>query len=57
VGVKEHRVAPTVDSLVDGVEHAFANPEAGRACQAYFQRTHSSTSVLARYNELFESLA
>jgi len=57
VGVKEHRVAPTIDSLVDGVEDVFKNPGVGEACRAYFQRTHSSSSVLARYNQLFESLA
>jgi glycosyltransferase involved in cell wall biosynthesis len=57
VGVQEHRVAPDVDALVHGVEDSFANPARGEACRAYFQRTHSSSSVLARYNELFESLA
>ena len=57
VGVQEHRVAPDVDALVRGVEDSFANPARGEACRAYFQRTHSSSSVLARYNELFESLA
>jgi glycosyltransferase involved in cell wall biosynthesis len=57
VGVAEHRVAPTIDQLVSEVHSLFENPAAGQACKAYFQRTHSSSSVLARYNELFESLA
>jgi len=57
VGVNEHRVAPDVESLAAQVQFCFDNPETGQACKAYFQRTHSSSSVLARYNELFESLA
>jgi glycosyltransferase involved in cell wall biosynthesis len=57
VGVAEHRVAADLESLASSVQFCFDNPETGQACKAYFQRTHSSSSVLARYNELFESLA
>ena len=57
VGVKEHRVAPDVESLASQVQLCFENPGAGEACKAYFQRTHSSASVMARYNDLFEALA
>ena len=57
VGVAEHRVAPNVEALARGVEDSFANPALGDACREYFQRTHSSASVLARYNRLLDSLA
>jgi glycosyltransferase involved in cell wall biosynthesis len=57
VGVKEHRVGSDVNALAAHVESCLEDPDAGAACRAYFQRTHSSASVLARYNELFEGLA
>jgi glycosyltransferase involved in cell wall biosynthesis len=57
VGVREHRVCPDVNALARGVEEAFIDTSLGRRCQEYFQRTHSSHSVLSRYNQLLDSLA
>lgn len=56
VGVPPHRVAPGVDELAAGVEEAFADPARGEACREYFERSHSSARVFARYDELFRGI-
>jgi glycosyltransferase involved in cell wall biosynthesis len=56
VGAPVHRVALNVEDLAGEVESAFANPALGSACRDYFQRTHSSAEVLARYEQLFQRL-
>jgi glycosyltransferase involved in cell wall biosynthesis len=57
VGVAAHRVAPTVEDLVAGVEEAFTEPSLGEACREHFQRSHASAHVFERYDALFRSIA
>ena len=56
VDVPVHRVAADLDDLALQVESAFNNPELGARCREHFERNHSSSQVLARYEEVFASL-
>lgn len=56
VGAPVHRVATDLDALAYEVEICFENRSIGQRCREYFERTHSSAEVLARYNGLFEAL-
>jgi glycosyltransferase involved in cell wall biosynthesis len=57
VGVPCHRVARDAEALAREVESLYGHPAAGERCRRYFERTHSSSEVLARYARLFEQLA
>jgi len=57
VGAPIHRVAPTVDALAVEVESSFKNLSLGSACREYFERTHSSGTVVERYEGLLAELA
>jgi glycosyltransferase involved in cell wall biosynthesis len=56
VGVPVHRVAPDLNDLALQVQSAFNNPELGARCREHFERNHSASHVLARYEEVFASL-
>jgi len=57
VGAPIHRVASTVDALAVEVESSFKNLSLGAACREYFARTHSSGTVVERYEGLLAELA
>ena len=57
VGAPVHRVALDVESLASGIEECLEDPSLGAACREYFERTHSSGSVVERYEGLLAELA
>ena len=56
VGVPVHRVASDLDDLALQVQSAFNDAELGASCREHFERNHSGSHVLARYEEFFASL-
>jgi glycosyltransferase involved in cell wall biosynthesis len=60
VGVAENILFKDLDAGAAGLEGLLSNElawkEASKRCQAYFERTHSATAVLARYEALFAEM-
>jgi glycosyltransferase involved in cell wall biosynthesis len=56
VGAPVHRVAKDLDGLAREVESCFQTSSIGERCREYFERTHSSAEVLARYAEVFREV-
>jgi glycosyltransferase involved in cell wall biosynthesis len=57
VGAAVNCVAASVEELSRSTELLFENPEAGRRCREYFDRTHSCAQVLGAYARVFKELA
>jgi glycosyltransferase involved in cell wall biosynthesis len=51
-----HRAVSDMDSLAREVQKAFTDPAMGERCREHFERNHSSSHVLARYEQVFASL-
>lgn len=52
-----HKVFGGAEDGAREVESALGNRELGEACRRYYQRTHSSERVFARYDRVFRELA
>lgn len=56
VGAPVHRVGSDLDDLAHEVESAFHDKSSGERCREYFEKTHSSREVVARYDRLFHQV-
>jgi glycosyltransferase involved in cell wall biosynthesis len=54
VGTPVHRIATDIDGFASQIEFCFQNPSVGDACRDYFERTHSTTQAVARYERIFQ---
>ena len=57
VGAPVNCVSSDIEQLSRNIELLFEDPEAGKRCKDYFERTHSSARVLGRYAGLFDRVA